>query len=131
MSTSGVALDELIETIHAHPWQMVAVPQDRWWEFTKLRNAGSIEMWTRSDLLDEQDGLDPNWMRLVGGNGQGEGYAVVLVCECRARAVYEVTMEMACDSDDDCIAMQVTALDDLMRPFVDEHNPHRWQGVLL
>ena len=116
----------LADLIHEPRWAMVAVPADKWAWFTKLRPSEAIDMWTRDDLINDETCVDA-WCELVGANGYDEGYAVVLKCECGAFEAYEATQEMAIDSDDDCIVNQITALDDLMRPFIEAHAPHRWQ----
>ena len=110
---------------------MAAVLPDKWAWFTKIKPAEAVEMWTRDDLLVDEDasGFD-KWMELVGPNGYGEGYAVALRCECGGYQAYEVTFGVAYhgDYDDaDSTMMQLDGLDALMRPFVDDHRPHRWQ----
>lgn len=110
-------------------WAMAPVPADQWDWFTKLPNTGAVQMWTRDDLLDDAGGFG-KWEELIGPNGTGEGYAVALRCDCGAYRAYEVTWGVAYDpefTDDGSVMMQLDGLDALMRPFVDEHNPHRWQ----
>lgn len=135
MSDAAAVLREVEE--REPRWTMVPV-LDKWAWFTKLPQTGVVELFTRSDLLDmaiggRNDGLDL-WLELVGPKGTGEGYPVMLACECGARATWHVSWKQSLHSDyddDDSTLMQLDALDAEMWPFVQEHNPHRWQGRLL
>ena len=124
MST-GIALADLI---HPPAWTLVQVPPDRWSHFTALRFHEHIEMWTQSDLLDDEIEA---WCEHVGGNGNFDGYLVQLHCaECQMSAPYEASY----DDDtalDTCGAMyQLEGLDGRMRPFIEQHQNCRIQGRL-